>query len=865
VVESHPGRADATDGDAGTDHGVPGEVGRSVRSARDRLSTDRRATTTTVNYLLAIGIVSLLVSGLLIAGGGVLDDQRQGAVRDQLDTVGNRMAGEIVAVDRLSRSGGDVTITVDRPEQVGGSTYRAELVTGPGCSSPSCLELTATATDTTVTVPVGNRTPVTMTRDGDVWWVNSSRSVAGAKASAEADVELNVDPSIGVAKNVDTSPPIGRAINIVNERPLAGFRYEPDTPGVGRTVTFRNDTRDIDGQVTNFSWDFDGDDTFDTVGPDENETTYTYSDPGRYDARLMVTDDDGDTGNATKRLTVSGVVYQRDAVAIDHDPGNSIPGGIEFSVRNEFDSNASFDGDVTLEQLTINPENATNDRLEEGDDVSDELRVTTTNGDSDAEDYDNSAGGLDLDATAGSDVPLNVDLNDGERADFVLSEFRPNVNASEETYEMTLKYRVDTGDTDQLYYYRFTVEPDPPGAAAPPPTSPPSSGSGGVLYAVNAGGPATTIDGIDYESDTGGDPSTYLDATAGTTADAPDISDIDGTSKDDLYLTERYADGGNMRYEFPTGDGTYKITLRFAEDFFSSDEERVFDVSAEGQTVRDDLDIYDEVGFGTAYDVNYTVEVTDGELDVVFDNPTENNPTVSAIEVRRVAYQQTDPNSVVVEAEGFTNRVGGTGDAASSEWEVTTPGGSAPSGTASGGAYMLATPKSSSEPQDDSTQGARLDYTIDFTDTGTYNVFTRLASENGGSNSVHVGIDSETPASYGSNAGHDVSSAKEDDNEWVWVDDSADGGGSTQIEVNSAGEHTIRVWVREGGVKFDKLVLTKSASSPTGTGPPVGSLRPPGPVGPPVSAPASGPPASLHAPTRRTVVGAGVDRPEVAP
>jgi hypothetical protein len=865
----------------------PGLRDRRHRDGRTGLAGTRRGTSTTINYVLAIGIVTLLVSVLLIGSASILDDQRQSAVRTQLEGVGNRMAAEIVAVDRLSRSGGDVNVSVDRPDEVGGTGYHVELVSSPGgtCGAPTCLELTAPETDTTVSVPVGNVTPVTVERIGDRWLITSSRSATGARETARADVELNVNPSIGVAREVDTSPPIGRAINIVNEKPLAGFTFTPGTPGVGRQVTFRNDTDDIDGTVTNFSWDFTDNGSFERTGPAENVTNFTYSEPGRYDARLQVTDNDGDTGNATKRIVVSGVVYERDAVAAEYDDPADKPGGVRFNVTNQFTSGSDFDPTVTLEQLTVNPENATSYRLLEGDDGSDGIDtevLVETSTDTETVEYNNGAGGKTLDTTAGTDIPtsgsLDVELTAGDSAYFQLNEFKDqfenSINASKETYEMTLKYRVNESGTSELYYYRFTVQPDPVGTATPSPGPGPSPPTGGtVLYRVNAGGPTVSASsGPDWEDDQGGSGSTY--SSGGTTydsgLDAGEITDPTGAPTE-VFESERY---GDHEWEFGvTAGNTYQVRLYFAEIFHapgaggSGDDaggsgelgDREFNLTIEGDQKLSEYDIVEDVGTGAATVKNYTVTPSDGTIDIDFDTVTD-NAKVSAIEIRKAAYPQTGNNDVVIEAESYTGYRDGISPTANSEWVERT------SSAASGNTYMLATPETTSDPGDDSTTGARLDYAIDFDSAGTYRVYTRLKSPDGGSNSVHVGIDSNTPASYDgdTNGGHDT----DQNGDWRWVDDSRGESSRTEIDVSSPGVHTVHVWAREGGIQFDKIVLTKTGGRPSGTGPtPIAAIDPAN--APPLGTRSgSAVPQSVTRPHSQTgtwtVSGAGVERHPLA-
>ena len=157
-----------------------------------------------------------------------------------------------------------------------------------------------------------------------------------------------------------------------------------------------------------------------------------------------------------------------------------------------------------------------------------------------------------------------------------------------------------------------------------------------VVAAINAGGSNyTAVDGTEYAADA------YFDQFAGT--DSTDTA-IGNTQDDPLYQTERYGDP--LSYSIPVENSTYAVTLQFAEIYHATGEggggddaggpgevgDRVFNVSIEGQQVLTDYDIYDEVGALNATDKTFTVEVTDGSLDVSM-VASEDNAKVSAIRV----------------------------------------------------------------------------------------------------------------------------------------------------------------------------------------------------------------------------------------
>lgn len=126
-----------------------------------------------------------------------------------------------------------------------------------------------------------------------------------------------------------------------------------------------------------------------------------------------------------------------------------------------------------------------------------------------------------------------------------------------------------------------------------------------------------------------------------------DVS-IAGTDDQELYLTQRAGSGAGKRrgfsYAIPVEEGeSYMVRLYFAEPYWGADGGpeggsglRVFSVSAEGDTLLENLDIYSEAGAMTALIKQSEVRVDDGELNLDF-SASEGEPMVAAIEVLRPA------------------------------------------------------------------------------------------------------------------------------------------------------------------------------------------------------------------------------------
>jgi hypothetical protein len=172
--------------------------------------------------------------------------------------------------------------------------------------------------------------------------------------------------------------------------------------------------------------------------------------------------------------------------------------------------------------------------------------------------------------------------------------------------------------------------------------------------------------------------------------------------------------------------------------------------------------------------------------------------------------QDPGPDGIVsIEAENFDENT----PQGAHTWDfITSPAGF------SGTGAMRAMPDSGVNPNpgEYTSNSPRLDFEVKFVKTGTHYVWVRYMMTGGGDNSGHVGINGDGTTSDRINGPAPV-------NQWNWNNDrmAPYRGDIAQITVDSAGVHTINVWMREGGWRFDKLILTTDANyTPTGAGPP---------------------------------------------
>jgi hypothetical protein len=129
-------------------------------SLRDDADSRDRSVSIALNYVLVLAISSVLVTGLLIAGGSFVEDNRERVIQSELTVIGNHVAGNVEQVDRLvSASKTNLGASATEPEayinqtfqkEATGSAYSIELSSG----NPDQVVLTSFEPDVTVSVNV---------------------------------------------------------------------------------------------------------------------------------------------------------------------------------------------------------------------------------------------------------------------------------------------------------------------------------------------------------------------------------------------------------------------------------------------------------------------------------------------------------------------------------------------------------------------------------------------------------------------------------------------------------------------------------------------------------------------------------------
>ena len=148
-------------------------------------------------------------------------------------------------------------------------------------------------------------------------------------------------------------------------------------------------------------------------------------------------------------------------------------------------------------------------------------------------------------------------------------------------------------------------------------------------FRVNAGGIAfRTGDARSFAADA------YF---SGGTVSSASTAGIGGTADDYLYQTGRH--GSSFAYNFPTGNGSYDVTLHFAETYYGAvvpggAGSRKFHVNIEGARKLTDYDVFARAGGALRVaQETFRVTVSDGTLNVAFLKGLADNPAVKAIEV----------------------------------------------------------------------------------------------------------------------------------------------------------------------------------------------------------------------------------------
>lgn len=113
-----------------------------------------RAVSSPIEYVLTITIATILITGLIVAATGHVDDQRTRTTQAQMDAAGQQLAGNLERADRLVQMDSsddpdipELQLQADLPEQVLDNEYSLSVD-----DADSEIHVDSVAADWTVTV-----------------------------------------------------------------------------------------------------------------------------------------------------------------------------------------------------------------------------------------------------------------------------------------------------------------------------------------------------------------------------------------------------------------------------------------------------------------------------------------------------------------------------------------------------------------------------------------------------------------------------------------------------------------------------------------------------------------------------------------
>jgi PKD repeat protein len=120
------------------------------------------------------------------------------------------------------------------------------------------------------------------------------------------------------------SSAVTRVVDVQNVPPKVNFTWDPTKPVSLEPVTFTSQARDADGSVESLTWSFDdgGTDT-------GSEVVHHFPESGTFEVTLVAEDDDGDTAEKTKEVTVRNRVPEVDFEVLGTYPVTGEP--VDFS------------------------------------------------------------------------------------------------------------------------------------------------------------------------------------------------------------------------------------------------------------------------------------------------------------------------------------------------------------------------------------------------------------------------------------------------------------------------------------------------------------------------------------------------------
>lgn len=110
-----------------------------------------RAVSTVLSYALSLSIIMLLVTGVFVTTSDYVTSERDRTIRSEFEVLGNRVAADVAAVDRMAVVDGGSTaeLRTGLPTTAAGSSYRIDVTNNASGANTITL---STASEPSVSV-----------------------------------------------------------------------------------------------------------------------------------------------------------------------------------------------------------------------------------------------------------------------------------------------------------------------------------------------------------------------------------------------------------------------------------------------------------------------------------------------------------------------------------------------------------------------------------------------------------------------------------------------------------------------------------------------------------------------------------------
>lgn len=119
---------------------------------------DTRGVSVAVTHTLMLGITGILIAGLLLSSGSLLQTQEDRVAQQQVDEVSSDLLSHVDTLDRLNESGETVetTVRLDYPDSIAGEPYTVAFVHDPGARFDAewMLRIDSSGLGRTVSYPI---------------------------------------------------------------------------------------------------------------------------------------------------------------------------------------------------------------------------------------------------------------------------------------------------------------------------------------------------------------------------------------------------------------------------------------------------------------------------------------------------------------------------------------------------------------------------------------------------------------------------------------------------------------------------------------------------------------------------------------